>query len=533
MAASEYVQRFVHPDDWPIVQQSAEGTRTGTEPEVLVNIEHRVVRRDGEIRHIVVRMRGFRDATGRIVRAFGANQDITERKEAEKRLRESEERYRIAIEHSNDGVALLRQDRYIYVNHKFLDIFGYSRPEEVVGTRIDIVVHPDDRRMVAENNHKRCRGEPAPSRYEFKGIRKDGERIFLEVSVASINYQGESALLVYIRDITERKRGEEALMKSEKRYRDLFENASEAVFVAQNGKVVFHNPSTSDMFGYPGEGLAGRHFTEHIHPDDRDTVLQRHKRRVEGEDLSRNYVFRIIRRDGSIRWVELNTVVIDWEGKGATLNFLSDTTDRKEAEEKLESTLTNLRRAIGGTIQAIVQVVEMRDPYTAGHQRRVADLARSIATYMHLPFDMIEGVRIAAVIHDIGKISVPAEILSKPGKLTRSEFELIKEHPQAAYAILKDVEFPWPIAEIIYQHHERLDGSGYPRGLGGKDVLLESQIIAVADVVEALASHRPYRPAHGIEAALHEITNNRGILYDPKAVDACLGLFKEKGYRFG
>ena len=149
---------------------------------------------------------------------------------------------------------------------------------------------------------------------------------------------------------------------------------------------------------------------------------------------------------------------------------------------------------------------------------------------MGVPPDMAEGIRIAAVIHDIGKVSVPAEILSKPGKLTQNEIELIKDHPVTGYHILKDVEFPWPVAEIIWQHHERLDGSGYPRGLKGDDVLLEARIIGLADVVEAMASHRPFRPAQGIDAALEEITEHRGTLYDPEVVDACVKLFREKGY---
>jgi putative nucleotidyltransferase with HDIG domain len=208
-----------------------------------------------------------------------------------------------------------------------------------------------------------------------------------------------------------------------------------------------------------------------------------------------------------------------------------DVTDRKQAEEKLASTLENLRKAIGGTIEAIVHVVETKDPYTAGHQSRVANLAGAIAAEMHLPTDTVEGIRMAGVIHDIGKISVPAEILSKPGKLSQKEFELIKDHPQTGYEVLKDVEFPWPIAQIILQHHERLNGSGYPRGLVGEEALLEARIIAVADVIEAIASHRPYRPSRGIEAALSEIEQNKGVLYDASVVDACVKLFEEKAYK--
>jgi putative two-component system response regulator len=206
--------------------------------------------------------------------------------------------------------------------------------------------------------------------------------------------------------------------------------------------------------------------------------------------------------------------------------------ERVRTEKELQHTLDKLRRTLGATIQVMASTVEARDPYTAGHQRRVADLACAIATEMGLSKDQTEGIRMAAVIHDIGKITVPAEILSKPGRLNDLEFNLIKMHPQAGYDILKRVEFPWPIAQIVFQHHERLDGSGYPQGLSGGDILLEAKILAVADVVEAMASHRPYRPARGIDQALEEISQNRGVLYDPEVVDACLKVFTEKGFEF-
>jgi HD-GYP domain-containing protein (c-di-GMP phosphodiesterase class II) len=193
--------------------------------------------------------------------------------------------------------------------------------------------------------------------------------------------------------------------------------------------------------------------------------------------------------------------------------------------------MEKLRKTLGGTIQVISRAVEMKDPYTAGHQRRAADLARAIATEMGFSSDRTDFVRIASTIHDIGKISVPAEILSKPTKLTDIEFGLIKAHAQAGYDILKNIEFPWPVADVILQHHERMDGSGYPQGIKGDDLLLESRILAVADVLESMASHRPYRPALGIDAALEEITKNRGTLYDPRVVDICLRLFNEKSYK--
>lgn len=190
-----------------------------------------------------------------------------------------------------------------------------------------------------------------------------------------------------------------------------------------------------------------------------------------------------------------------------------------------------LRKALGGVVQAMAASVELRDPYTAGHQMRVADIARRIATEMGIgkgdEDGILEGIRVAATIHDIGKLGIPSDLLSKPTEngLSDTEFELIKEHPRKGYEILKEIDFPWPIAEIVYQHHERVNGSGYPRKLKGKKILLEARIIAVADVVEAMASHRPYRPALGIEKAIEEIYNNKGKLYDKKAVAACLALY--------
>jgi putative nucleotidyltransferase with HDIG domain len=205
--------------------------------------------------------------------------------------------------------------------------------------------------------------------------------------------------------------------------------------------------------------------------------------------------------------------------------------ERKPAEEARQESLEQLRRAVETTIQVLVMAVEVKDPYTAGHQRRVTNLARTMATEMGLPPEKIEGLRVAGVIHDIGKITLPTEILSKPTKMSAIEISLISEHVRLGYNILKNVESPWPIAEIVYQHHERMNGSGYPRNLKGEEILIEARILAVADVVEAMASNRPYRPALGLDAALEEIEKNRGIFYDNAAADACLRLFREKGFK--
>jgi response regulator RpfG family c-di-GMP phosphodiesterase len=206
--------------------------------------------------------------------------------------------------------------------------------------------------------------------------------------------------------------------------------------------------------------------------------------------------------------------------------------DRNNALEEARRNLDKLRNAMEGIVQAISTTVEMRDPYTAGHQQRVADLACAIAEAMALPDDEIYGLRMASVIHDLGKIMIPSEILSKPGQLNPLEYELIKNHVQAGYDILKSIEFPWPLADIILQHHERMDGSGYPNGLKGDEIMLAARILSVSDVFETIASHRPYRPSLGLPYALNELRENRGKLYDNQVVDVCLSLVEDGTFEF-
>ena len=254
---------------------------------------------------------------------------------------------------------------------------------------------------------------------------------------------------------------------------------------------------------------------------------------MRGEIGPSEYEIDIVRKDGEVRHLHVLRKEIYWNGQKQSQVIYQDITENRKAEEKLKETMNSLRKSIKTTIQVLGIVSEARDPYTAGHQRRVADLARAIATGMKLPRDVIEGIRMTGAIHDIGKISIPSEILCKPIMLTDLEFSLIKAHCQYSYDIMKDVDSPWPLADIVYQHHERMDGSGYPRGLKGKDILIEARILAVADVVEAMMSYRPYRPALGLEIALKEIENNAGILYDRKVADACLSLFREAKFELG
>ena len=238
-----------------------------------------------------------------------------------------------------------------------------------------------------------------------------------------------------------------------------------------------------------------------------------------------------MRTDGSTGLVEVHSRVVQIGAKKLVISSARDVTERKKIEEELLHSSEKLHKAMEGTIQSMALTSEMRDPYTAGHQNRVARLACAIGQEMGLPAAQIEGIRVSGTLHDIGKIYVPAEILSKPGKLRPNEINLLKDHADVGYELLRNIEFPWPVAEIVYQHHERLDGSGYPRGLKGEEIRLEARIMGVADVVEAMASHRPYRPAFSIEKAMLEILQKRGVFYDAQVVDACLRLFNDKQYK--
>ncbi len=466
--------------------------------------------------------------------------DITDRKKAEEALRESENKYRLLANNVHDVIFVLDMNlKYTYISPSVKILRGYE-PEELLQqtpagmltpSSMDLAMKTIAETMELEKTEHR---EINVSRtLQLEMIRKDGTTVWTEVKFSLIRDENQQLVNIMgvTRDITERKQAERALLESEEKYRLVVENAKESIIITQDMKLVFVNNAAISMVGYSKEILTLKSFTDFIHPDDRNMVVDHHIKRIKGEEVPPVYSFRVIGQDGTVIWCELNAAVIQWKGKPATLNFLNNITERRKSEEELKQTLESLRKSIGATIQTMVSAVEMRDPYTAGHQLRVADLACSIAAEIGLPQDKIDGIRMAGSIHDIGKLSIPAEILSKPTKLTDIEFSLIKEHSRSGYEMLKDVESPWPLAQIVYQHHERMNGSGYPRNLKGKEILIEARIMAVADVVEAMASHRPYRPGLGIEVALEEIEKNKGIFYDDAVADACLRLFREKGYQ--
>jgi PAS domain S-box-containing protein len=368
----------------------------------------------------------------------------------------------------------------------------------------------------------------------MEACHKDGHLFWIEVDYSIIRDKNgkPTSLLGETRDINERKRAEEELRKSEENFRLSLDNSPLGVRIATiEADTIYANRAILDIYGYDSiDELNKTSVKERYTPQSYAEYEIRKKKRKRGEFVPSEYEISIVRRNGEIRNIQVYRKEVIWNGTKQSQVIYKDITEHKQAEEKLHETLENLRKSIKTTIQVLGTASEARDPYTAGHQQRVALLARIIATEMGLPRDTIEGILMAGSIHDIGRLSVPAEILSKPTKLTNIELSMIKEHSLSGYEMLKNVESPWPLAQIVYQHHERMNGSGYPRNLKGDEILMDARIMAVADVVEAMASHRPYRPALGIDVALNEIEKNRGILYDDTVVDACLRLFREKDY---
>ncbi len=329
----------------------------------------------------------------------------------------------------------------------------------------------------------------------------------------------------------EHKRVEEALRESEELSRGLIEAATVGTYIVQDGKFQYINPEYAQISGYTADELLMTYSLDYVHPDDREAVRTKAIEHLKGRDR-RSYEFRLVRKDGEIRWILERVASIPYKGQRATIGSFMDISERKRAEEALRYNVERLQRMLGQTVGVLASVVEVRDPTTAGHQRRVAHLASAIASEMGLIADQITGIYMAGLVHDVGAIYTPSDILTKPGRLDDAEFSMVKDQPRVSYDILKMIEFPWPVAEVVLQHRERMDGSGYPAGLSGEDILLEARILGVADVVEAMTSDRPYRPAPGIDVALEEISKNRGILYDPVVVDTCLSLFNEKKFKF-
>jgi PAS domain S-box-containing protein len=522
---------FLRPDGTPMPAEEFASVRAMAEQRAVHDVETGVVKGDGTVIWTSVSAVPvtYPDWKTVIVTA-----DITERKRTEEALRKSEERFKLIFEYAPDAYYLNDMKGTFIDGNKAAQITtGYNREELIGGSFLKLnLLSLDQLPKAAKLLVKNARGM-ATGPDEFILKQKAGDKVHVEISTHPVKFENKTIVLGIARDITERIGREEALRQAEENFRRSMDESPLGIrIVSAKGETLYANQAILDLYGYKDiEELRSTPVKNRYTPESYAEYQSRKKKRMNGEDYSPEYEINILRKTGEIRCLRIFRKEVIWNGQTQFQAICQDITEQKKSEDQLQKTLSSLHDALGGIIQVLSAITEKRDPYTAGHQRRVADLARAIGEEMGLAKERVEGLRIAGTIHDIGKMSIPAEILSKPSCLTDIEYQMIQSHPQAGHDILSDIDFSWPIAEMVLQHHERMNGSGYPQRLKGKDILLEARILGVSDVVEAMASHRPYRPALGVEAALEEIERNKGVLYDPEAVSACRKLFQEKNYK--
>jgi len=467
---------------------------------------------------------------------LGFVRDITMDKRSEQELKDSESRYRALAESSPLAVFVFRNERendtVVLANPACVQLFRASSSDELIGKSTTELFDPDSRMFIRE--HLREAGERV-SLAEAQIIRLDGTRVAVEVTGSALQDQGVAAVQIVLRDITERKQAEDDLRHAHQLFRATFEHAGVGIaHVRLDGTWLSVNRSLCDLLGYSAEELLHTTFSGIAHPDDAFYGARLFQTLVTGEDDSYTAEKRYVRKDGSVVWAELNVAAIRAE-IGVSDYFVcvfTDITRRKADEEQLARQLERIESTLTSVIDIATSIAEARDPYTAGHQRRVSELAVRIAQDMGLSRDDTESIRVAALLHDIGKVNVPVEILTKSGALSQVEHALVEIHCEAGFHIITSAHMEEPIAELVYEHHERCDGSGYPRGLRGDQMLAGAKVIAVAEVVETMVTYRLYRPALGVEAALAEIEAGAGGLYDEDAVRSCARLFREEGFAF-
>ena len=450
---------------------------------------------------------------------------------SEENLRETRDYLDSLIRYANAPIIVWDPEfRITRFNHAFEHLTGYTA-DEVIGQELPMLFPEASRDESLSKIERTLSGEYWES-VAIPILRKDGETRLALWNSANIYAEDGTTLLATIaqgQDITERVRAEEAL---DKRLRELIclyavhRNMQEDFSSDELCQCATEHLASAMQFPEITTSvieLNGRRFTSGGYIEGLSHGLHA-EIRVDGETQGHLWVY----------YTEDRPFLIPEEQNllDAIAGDIGVWLEHKQAEEELRQSYVKLQRALEGTVHTLVSAIEMRDPYTAGHQQRVTQLACTVANEMGLPQKQIEGLRMAGLVHDIGKIDIPAEILSHPGPLNDLQYGLIRAHSQVGYDILKETDFPWPVAQIVLQHHERLDGSGYPQRLSGEEIILEARILAVADVVEAMASFRPYRPSRGLNKALEEISQNRGVLYDPEVVDVCLALFTEKGFTF-
>lgn len=584
-------ERAIHPEDKERVLENFEASQGRYENK---RIEYRIICKDNSQRWVLDRFSWEKDLNGNVVSLNGVVHDISERVRANLALQESEEKFRKISASAQDAIVMIDNEGDIsFWNPAAEGMFGYS-DKEALGNKMNELLTPE-RYCTAHKKgfeHFRETGEGAIIGHtlELEALRKDGSEFAIELSLSAMKLRGKWNAVAIIRDVTERKQSEKSLEYALRSLKiksaldsELIHATDEQGYLHSVCRVIVKQGGyRMAMVGYADDNLEnditlkasagvpeGFLGQANMIGADAERMQAPMYRAMRGGELQ--VVNDILSDPGMALWhrlavdhglasaalfpIEIDGKVIGACGIYATevnafvgkevkllgeladklafgINALRTRAERDRTAYEHEHHTEILQKGMEQTIQAIADIVDARDPYTAGHERRVSKLSMAIAQEMGLSKDKIHGIRLAAAIHDMGKIKIPAEILSNPGKLTDIEFMLVKTHPQTGRDIIKDVEFPWPIADMVWQHHERMDGTGYPRGLEDREIRLEARIMAVADVIEAMSSHRPYRAALGIGAALKEIERGRGSLFDPAVADACLKLFREERFEF-
>jgi PAS domain S-box-containing protein len=490
------------------------------------------VRKNGSLVDVALTLFPIRDEGGDVSGISVVAQDVTDHKRLEQERLLAEKFFRDTFEHADVGIAHVdpADGTYLRVNQHLCELLGYTR-EELLATTFSAITHPDD---VDENTrHLRMllAGEESTYSADKRYLRKDGSIVWVHLNITMIRKQDGTPdyNLDVITDITERKRMEASLQQSEQKFRNLFNNAEVGMFrtKADGSEFLDLNDKYLGILGYPREELIGKPMVNvWADPCEREAMVRTLEETGQVVDLE----FDLLTKQGDVKRC-LTSLKLDPDA-GILEGSLIDITERKKAEELAARQAERIERTLTSVIDIASNIVELRDPYTAGHQRRVSELAVRIAENLGMSGHEIDDIRVAGLLHDMGKAAIPAEILSKPGQLSPIEFTLIQAHPEAGYRLAVSANMAEPISEMIYQHHERCDGSGYPRGLTADQTLLGAKVLAVADVVEAMMSHRPYRPALGIGAALAEIERGTGTLYDPWVSEACMRVFNEDGFEF-
>jgi PAS domain S-box-containing protein len=568
-----------HPDDRAKVQEIVKESLENIEP---TDFEFRIITSTGAIRWIHEKSKISADDNGKPDRVYGTCQDITANKRAEKALRDSEQKFRAIFDNTSDGIIVMDIEKHEvkFANGGMERMLGYG-PDELIGFQMSRLHPPEALAQVGAQFENDANGGHSKVQ-DMPMLTKDGRILYADLNGAPVEIGGQRYLLGAFRDATERRKTERTLHHLNRTLRALSAGNHALVHAGNETELLENMCRATAEAGYvlAWVGYALQDEKKSIVPiavfGDNNAYVEKQNITWDEQPSGRGPTGVAVRtgqtqiandiandprmepwREATARFGLAASIALPLKDDGKIIGSLtiyaSETgafgPEQVELLEEMAGDLAYgivtlrtrveqsqhaiiLRQSLEQSIETIADTVEARDPYTAGHQRRVSELAMAIAREMGLPEEQINGIHLAGIIHDLGKIHVPAEILSKPGKLNDIEFQLIKMHPQAGYDILKHVKFPWPIADIVWQHHERLDGSGYPQGLKGDAILLESRIMAVADVVEAMSSHRPYRPGLGIDFALNEIVRGRDSAYDPVVVDACLKLFAEKRFTF-